>query len=289
MGCPGVGPCSPWDLTLDCCLSPSGTFPDPCLGDGTPIDQSIIDSSVLAASQFMYAATGRQFGCCQVVLRPLCNNQCPTECTGLTDSGFGFRWFPIHNADGNWVNVTCTQSNCTCVDLCEISLPSPICSIDEVVLDGAILPETEYSVINFNKLIRAKDTGCWPKCNDLSKPNTEVGTWSVKMTYGKPIPELVRLATAEFACQLIKKCVGRPCDLPQRVQSINRQGMSATFLDPMEFMKDGMTGIFLVDLAIKTYNPYKLWRKPTVVSPDSINRWAVTTWDSNSPPASGCS
>lgn len=286
MPCPGSGPCSVWDLDLGCCMV-SGGFSDPCLGDGTPVSPEITDSSVLAASQFMWAATGRQFGLCTVILRPLCINQCPDDCTGLSDSGYGFPWTPLHQASGEWTNVTCTQSNCTCVNLCEVPLPYPICSVDEVLIDGVVVPNTEYSVINFNKLVRAKDAGCWPECNNLSLPNTEVGTWSITMTYGRPVPELVRLATAEFACQLIKKCVGRPCDLPQRIQSISRQGMNATFLDPMEFMRDGMTGIFLVDLAIKTYNPHKLYKKPAVVSPDSLNKWAVTTWDFESPPASG--
>lgn len=288
MSCPGEGPCSTWPLDLGCCLV-SGGFPDVCLGDGTPVPTVIVDQMKLAASQFLWAATGRQFSCCTVTLRPLCINQCPNDCTGLSDSGYGFPWFPSHQADGSWVNVSCNQQNCTCVNLCEVPLPYPVCSVDSVVIDGVVVPDTEYSVTNFNKLIRAKDAGCWPKCNNLSLPNTEVGTWSVTVTYGKPIPELVKLAASEFACQLIKKCFGRPCDLPQRISSINRQGMSATFLDPMEFMKDGMTGIFIVDLAIKTYNPHKLYKKPTVVSPDSINRWAVTTWDSSAPPATGCS
>lgn len=286
MPCPGEGPCGTWELDLGCCLV-SGGFQDPCLLDNTPVPQVIIDSMTLAASQFMWAATGRQFGCCTVTLRPLCVSQCPTDCTGLFDSGYGFPWFPVHQADGTWTNVTCTQNNCTCTEICEVPLPYPVCSVSEVVIDGVIVPDTEYKVINNNKLIRAKDAGCWPSCNNLTLPNTEEGTWSVTVTYGKPVPELVRLAANEFACQLIKKCVGRPCDLPQRIQSINRQGMSATFLDPMEFMSQGMTGIFLVDLAIKTYNPHRLYKKPTVVSPDSINKWAIESWTS-SDPVTGC-
>ncbi len=274
MPCPGEGPCGSWDLDLGCCLTEGG-FADPCLGDGTPVPQEIVDSMTLASSQFMWAATGRQFGTCTVTLRPLCINQCQSECV---DSGFGFPWVPIHQADGTWINVTCSQGNCTCVDLCEVPLPYPVCSVDEVIINGEVIPEAEYSVINHNKLIRAKGAGCWPSCNDLSLPTTDDGTWSITVTYGKPVPELVKLAAAEFACQLMKKCVGRPCDLPQRIQSVNRQGMSATFLDPMEFMSQGMTGIFLVDLAIKTYNPHRLYRKPTVISPDYNQKWALKTW-----------
>ncbi len=274
MPCPGEGPCSAWELDLGCCLV-DGEFPDPCLSDGTPVPQEIVGSMTLAASQFMWAATGRQFGTCTVTLRPLCINQCASDCV---DSGFGFPWTPVHQSDGTWTNVTCFEGNCTCATLCEVPLPYPVCSVDEVLINGEVIPDTEYSVINFNKLIRAKSAGCWPSCNNLSLPTTEDGTWSITVTYGKPVPELVKLATAEFACQLMKKCVGRPCDLPQRIQSVNRQGMSATFLDPMEFMGQGLTGIFLVDLAIKTYNPHRLYKKPTVTSPDHIQKWATKTW-----------
>lgn len=449
MPCPGEGPCEVWDLDLSCCLV-SGGFHDPCLGDGTPVPQEIVDQMLLAASQFMWRRTGMQFGCCQVTLRPLCSSRCDSPCPPGSDSGFGFPWTPVHLASGEWTNVTCNkQDNCSCVELCEIPLPYPVCSVDEVKIDGVVLGDTTYAVTNFNKLVRAvgaealvgpadwetaavetpgssisftnpaagnilltgnvnvglnpfigyelpvfsgpglsysmgnqtvtqpvslrlcflfddtgdtitvdpaavdhvsgpasydPDTGlitytgefpnaanlalfesqvvcvfyrqgfqasaitfpqnvtlwrvqwtndevggnCWPECNNLTLPDTEEGTWSVKVTYGRPVPDMVKLAAQELACNLIKKCVGKPCDLPQRVTSINRQGMSASFLDPMEFMANGLTGIWIVDLAIKTYNPHGLYKKPTVVSPDSINKWAVQTWKSGDPTGPNC-
>ena len=282
MPCPGEGPCQVWDLDLGCCLV-SGSVPDPCLGDGTPVPQELIDSMILASSQFMWRATGMQFGCCTVTIRPCraCRDECclPGEGWG----GWGFPWYPVHQADGSWTNISCAcVDQCSCVNVCEIPLPYPVCSVDEVLIDGVVVDPTTYRVDEFKKLVRL-GSDCWPKCNDLTKPDTEEGTWSVTVTYGRPVPELVRLAANEFACQLIKKCLGKPCDLPQRIQSINRQGMSATFLDPMEFMQNGLTGIFLVDLVIKTYNPKRLYKKPSVASPDSINKWRVETWDSSSP------
>lgn len=405
MPCPGVGPCGSWPLDLSCCLV-SGGFPDPCLGDGTPVPTEITDQMKLAASQFMWAVTGRQFGCCTVTIRP-CRKKCDDSC--CIPSNMGFPWTPAHLADGSWTNIACgCQDGCSCSNLCSIDLPSPVCSVDAVFIDGVLVDPSIYRVDDFKKLvhlglcecltnskyvygpamglntanggtftitftegttspiawnastgviqvmldavlgggnsivtsfiegqplnagflielagiyegldvpgfivstdaslvtgpntpyiypfIQSNEGGlttiescpeaCWPDCNNLSLPDTEVGTWSVTLTYGKPIPELVKLAASEFACQLIKKCVGRPCDLPQRIQSISRQGMNATFLDPMEFMKEGMTGIFLVDLAIKTYNPRKLYRKPAVVSPDSLNKWSVATWQNGDP------
>lgn len=273
MTCPGVGPCGSWDLDLSCCI-PSGTFPDPCLTNGTPVSQDIVDQMVLAASQFMWRATGMQFGQCTVTLNLCKTDNCGCEGEGGRsdfnhDYGFGFPWYPAHLADGSWTNVSCNEcSNCLC-EKCRIKIPYPACSVDELVIDGEIVPPENYYVLDFKELAfsPAASGTCAISCGD-----------TVTVTYGRPVPELVRLAAQEFACQLIKKCVGQPCDLPQRMTSITRQGVSVSFLDSMDFLKDGMTGIFTVDLAIRTYNPHGLYKKPSVSSPDSLGKWKVKSW-----------
>lgn len=428
MACPGVGPCSPWDLDL-CCLV-TGSFPDPCLEGGQQVPQEIIDSSVLAASQFLWAATGRQFGCCQVTIRPTQNpRNCP--CDGDVLDTYGYPWVPKLLEDGSWTNVSCFcgQDPCGCPeDPCELVLPYPICSIDEVKVDGVVVGPELYRVFDFKKLIRKpgsvvafndwtdtsvnnpgvevtkgdlqisgmvatmlppplfevpkiaasgivlwslndqelnepfdpcmevqfnnpgdtatvnaaivqnvsgpatynpmtglitytgeaspprvgpslvkicwlqsvkatditfdqsvfiwsfswSDTktgpNCWPKCQNLSLDDDQPGTMSVTLTYGRPVPELVRLAAGEFACQLIKACVGAPCQLPQRLTSLSRQGVSMSFLDPMDFIDKGKTGIYLVDMAIKIYNPNMLMQRARVYSPDTIGKWTVETF-----------
>jgi len=129
---------------------------------------------------------------------------------------------------------------------------------------------------------------CWPACNDLTKPTTEVGTWSVTVASGRPPPQLVLLAAAEKANEIIRHCAGKTCRLPQRLSSITRQGMSVSFLDDMAFLDKGLTGMYFVDLAARVHNPSRLQRRSTVVSPDSLNQWRVTTWK-NSDPVTGCS
>src|SRR5687768_6363018 len=116
MPCPGEGPCEPWDLDLSCCLV-SGGFSDPCLGDGSPVPQVIVDQMILAASQFMWRKTGMQFGCCSPTIRPMCPNRCDNPCP---DGGSGFPWTPVHLASGEWTNVTCpSKDNCACVEMCD--------------------------------------------------------------------------------------------------------------------------------------------------------------------------
>lgn len=283
MGCPGHGPCLPYELDLSCCLNPSGSLPDPCVLDGQPIDSAIIDNAKLAASQRLWAITGRQFSVCETTIRP-CRKKCDDVCC-LMD--YGFPWVPVHLADGSWTNVSCDcKGGCSCVNLCEINLPDPVCCITEVKIDGVVVDPATYRVDEFQKLVRL-GADCWPECNDLTKPDTEIGTWSVTLTHGRPPPALVLLAAAEMACEIIKGCAGGPCRLPQRVSSVTRQGISVSFLDDMAFLDKGLTGLYLVDLAARTYNPKRLARRPTVYSPDSANQWRVETWHAGEP-VSGC-
>lgn len=292
MPCPGVGPCAVWDLDLSCCLTPSGTVPDPCLLEGQPVPTDLLDNAKLAASQLLWSLTGRQFSCCTVTIRPCrkCQDSCCLPFDGFWSSGGsgGYPWYPVMLENGSWTNVSCNcQDSCSCVNLCEVNLPSPVCYVNQVVVDGVVVDPATYRVDEFRKLVRL-GADCWPKCNDLTKPDTEVGTWSVTLTYGKPIPQLVLMAAAEMACEIIKSCAGKDCRLPKRLTSITRQGITASFLDDMSFLKDGLTGLYFVDLAARTYNPRRLQRRPIVASPDSLNQWRVTTWE-NGDPITGCS
>jgi len=267
-------------------LSPSGTLPDPCLFDGVPVPQEIIDRAKLASSQLLWALTGRQFGMCQVTIRPCrpCGNECclpDFDFYSLDGFGYGgYPYYPFHQADGTWINLSCNcQDSCSCTNLCEVQLPYPVCAVDEVRVDGDVIPAEWYKVANFERLIvtPAASGFCWPECNDLSKADTEIGTWSVTLTYGRPVPELVLLGASEMACEIIKSCIGAACKLPQRISSVTRQGVSVSFLDSMEFLDKGLTGLYYVDLAARTYNPNRLARKPAVYSPDYKGKWNIDT------------
>jgi hypothetical protein len=59
------------------------------------------------------------------------------------------------------------------------------------------------------------------------------------------------------------------CALPQRVTSISRQGVSYTLLDSQDFIDDLRTGVYAVDLFLKSSNPDKARRRSRVFSPDS--------------------
>lgn len=281
MPCPGLGPCCAWNLPL-ACLDSGGNLDQPCVG-GQPVPPDVLISATLAASQLVWAITGRQFGVCTVTTRPV-----RPDCGGDWDSGLfnpsvlgwyggigaydGF--FPF---GGNIINFACgcvLSCGCGTRQLSEVYLPYPTCSIVNVIVDGVTLPSTAYRIDDFRKLVRV-DGNVWPRCQDFSL-NDGPGTWSITLTYGKPVPELCSLAAGEIACEIIKSILGQACKLPQRIQTITRQGIAVHMLDPQSYLKEGRTGFTLADLAIRTYNPKMLARAPGVYSPDAPD-WRVPT------------
>jgi hypothetical protein len=58
------------------------------------------------------------------------------------------------------------------------------------------------------------------------------------------------------------------CALPQRVTSISRQGVSYTLLDSQDFIDEMRTGLYAVDLFLKSVNPDKAKAKARVFSTD---------------------
>jgi hypothetical protein len=269
--CPGTGPCVPWSLSL-ACLDDEGDLTGACI-DGTAVPPATLDAAVLSASQVVWALTGRQYSTCDVTVRP-----CRRACADFPSVGVGTGWQGPWPAlvDGVWFNLACgCGSTCSCTDLCEVDLPYPVCEVFEVMVDGVALEPTAYRVDDFRKLVRT-DGECWPYCQDMAAPDTEEGTWSVSLTYGREPPQIALDAAADLACEMVKARIGQACRLPQRMTSLTRQGVSMSFIDPMSFFKEGRTGIYLLDLAIRTLNPRLLARPPGVYSPDAPS-WRVTT------------
>ena len=59
------------------------------------------------------------------------------------------------------------------------------------------------------------------------------------------------------------------CELPQRVTSVSRQGVSYTILDNQEFIDELRTGLYEIDLFLKVVNPDNARRKSKVFSVDT--------------------
>ncbi len=94
-------------------------------------------------------------------------------------------------------------------------------------------------------------------------------TVEVTYMYGSVPPVAGRRAARILAEQLILGWRGDDdCALPERVTSISREGISMSVLDSQDFLQDLRTGIYMVDLFLKSANSSKARMPARVFSPD---------------------
>lgn len=133
---------------------------------------------------------------------------------------------------------------------------TPVRSIVSVTYQGRELDPSEYSLRN-NSYIVQKNSLPWVLNN--------VQELEVTYTFGTPIPSAGKRAAARLANELILSDMGSAqCALPERISSVNRQGVSYTVLDPQEFISNGRVGIYEIDLFLAAVNPSKAKKRPKV-------------------------
>lgn len=270
----GASPCSPWDSVWCCDVIP---------GSSAPITTGF---ALQVASDILYQLSGQQFGLCTLTVRP-----CRASCNGDSGPFGGGAWWEwgaygagaglwpvpwLYN--GVWMNLTCgaCTGTCSCVPISEAILPSPVNSIQQVKVDGVVLtPGTDYEVHDFRKLVR-RGGQTWPICQDFTKDDTEVGTWSVTFTVGQEVPPLGKLAVGELACEIMKACSGEACAIPKNVTQVSRQGITFDFPTFTDLLERGLLGLRWTDTFIATYNPNRLRAVPMVYDVDGESFRRVT-------------
>jgi hypothetical protein len=230
--------------------------------------------AALMATQALYELSGRQFsGACSSTVRP-CAMDC--GCWGglvgnLAISGALQLGVPI-----NWVWGSgfwdCGGNTCGCGVMSEVLLePYPVTSITQVKINGVVQNPSTYRLDQFRKVV-CTNSQMWPACQDLTRDDSQPGTWSISYTHGMEPPVLGKQAACQLACQLLI-ANSDECQLPESVRRIVRQGITidkgsiAALMKPMA--EGGGTGLPLVDLFLSTYNPLGFRRRPAVWSPDS--------------------
>jgi hypothetical protein len=140
-----------------------------------------------------------------------------------------------------------------------VRLPRPdVVAVTAVSLDGAAF--TDWA-LDGSWLART-DGQAWPVCRDRT---------TVTYQFGHTPPDAGRAAAVELASELGRAASSnpdQPCQLPKRLQSITRQGITFAALDNMEFLEQGLTGLYSVDVWIKSVNPKGRIQEATVWSPD---------------------
>jgi hypothetical protein len=122
---------------------------------------------------------------------------------------------------------------------------------------GVVIDENSYYLVD-HSTIQATSGSRWTPCDV-----------EVTYTYGVEPPTLGKLAARTLAFEFCKLWNGDDdCMLPQRVTSVSRQGVSYTILDSQEFIDDMRTGLYVVDMFLKSVNPDKARARARVFTPD---------------------
>ena len=123
---------------------------------------------------------------------------------------------------------------------------------------GQILDPSSYYLVD-HSTIHIKAGTPWTPCNV-----------EITYMYGIPVPTAGKMAARKLAIEFARLWAGDElCELPQRVTSVSRQGVSYTILDNQEFIDELRTGLYEIDLFLKTVNPDNARRKSKVFSVDT--------------------
>lgn len=124
--------------------------------------------------------------------------------------------------------------------------------------DGKIIDPSTYYLVD-HSTIQAVAGVPWTPCNI-----------EITYSYGTPVPVAGKMAARTLALEFAKLWAGDDdCALPQRVTSIARQGVSYTLLDSQDFIAELRTGVYAIDLFLKSVNPDGAKARARVFSPDT--------------------
>lgn len=254
-------PCD-WTLTVD----------EDCCEGFAALPADVQARAIRLATYVMWAATGRRYGICDVIIRPCGNDR---RCGTCGSWEFRGGWMAPYILDGLWRNCGC-PCPCDCTPHCQITLPAPVEEVTEVLIDGVVLAAGSWRVDNNQYLVRT-DGECWPSCQDMNVDPPAADTLQVKYGRGEPIPAAILDAAAVLACEFGKLCSGAACRLPGRLQTLTRQGVTVSMADIDMILRRGLTGIAEVDLIIVQDNPYRLKQRPFFYSHEVSPRFRRTT------------
>jgi len=219
----------------------------------------------------LWKATGEAYGLCENTYRP-----CRRDCSGSYGWPFGTPWIPWRIND-QWINLSCSScpGECGCGGaVSEIRLPS-VEAVTGIRVDGVdLVPEDTVAVYNRRRIVRI-DGEQWPGCQNLASKDG-IGTWSVKVLQGLPVPAGGEMLAGTLACELGKMCLGaNDCRLPSNWSTIARQGLTIVARESADIAAL-RTGIDEIDLWIEAARS-AMYRGPSITSPDRP-RPAQMTW-----------
>lgn len=217
--------------------------PDPsCLeGSWDDLPDDVKERSLLLATSSLITLTYGRVGTCPVTVRPCLSNK--HACGD---------WAP-RLIEGQWYN--CSTCDTKCAPAFEIDLDGPVGYVESIKVDGQFLDLADWRLDDGHLLVwQGSGPSPIPTYQDLNKPDTSDGTWSITYSQSYPVAQDGRMAVAMLAMEFAKACGAKgKCSLPKGVTSVVRNGVSFS-LDSALF-PGGMTGIEVVDQYILKWAP----------------------------------
>lgn len=137
----------------------------------------------------------------------------------------------------------------------------PVRAIEKIVSGDVEFTPDDYALSGRTRLYFDRRTENYRRAVNSRRccDGSELPTIDVTYVYGIDVlPAYLQIAIDKLAKEMrAADDDDASCSLPQRVTNVTRQGVSWTLLDPQDFLEDGRTGVYEVDLAIKTANPSK--------------------------------
>ena len=241
--------------------------------------------AIAAATDLLYVLSGRQFRSGRSIVRP-------TSIQGgygtqsylypySSMSGYGAAWGFAAGWSWTAVGMGWWQNG---QDLSEVVLQGPVQRINDVIVDGASLGPWEpgqpananYALYDRRRLVRTTDasgqnSGAWPWNQQLQLPPSQPGTWLIDYEWGRNPPAAGKVACIALATDIALSLSSSDSgELPPRVISIAQQGLNVSVGDALNYIREELTGIPMVDLFLQAYNPGRQRRRAVFLSPNSV-------------------
>lgn len=250
----------PWGSveTMLCCLDGDVSL--------TGSDLPALEGAMASASYLLWKLSGEQYGLRTMTIRP-----CTETCLDRPPIGTG--WTPTGSYVTRYACKSCPTGRCPCSRYDRVKIPRPTREILSVYVDGELLDPSHYRIDTRRRswLIRT-DGERWPTCQNWASDGPgDDGYFAVSLVVGKPVPSIGVSASAELACELFKLCADpESCQLPQRVTSYVRNGVTVPVIDVMEFIDKRRTGLYSVDMFLGAVNPAGLARRARAHSAEDL-------------------
>jgi hypothetical protein len=200
--------------------------------------------AAISASYLLWALSGRRYSNPRTIVE---NYECPGNLTPGIPHPTLLRGRVYNLCAGCGASYTLRLRN------------RPVLKLESVVYQDEELDPSDYEIVN-RAVLRPRYRRYWNMCNDGI---------TVRYRYGQPPPVSGRRAARFLANQFV--CAwsgGEDCKLPAKMSSISREGVTIDVQNTNDFLDRGLTGVYEVDLFLKTINPGKSTHPSRVFSPD---------------------